>query len=134
MSEESTTTQLDFSKMRVNQASALAKTTTDVNVIIALSKHPEGLVRKRSLVEMCPCRVKKDIDKFWLRVLEMANDEEALVRAQVLHTLCDGSPKHLEYRIIELIDEFNRDADPEIRRKAHKVLSSYNRTGKWNIL
>jgi hypothetical protein len=121
-------------KLKLNEASKLAQETTDVNVIIELSKHSNPLVRKRSLIQMCPCRVKEDIEKFWIRVFEMKNDEDALVRAQVLHTLCDGSPKHMEQKVYEALDQFNRDSDTEIRRKAHKVLSNYNKTGKWNIL
>jgi hypothetical protein len=30
--------------------------------------------------------------------------------------------------------EFNRDKDSDIRRNAHKVMATYERTGKWNIL
>lgn len=55
------------------------------------------------------------------RVLEMVSDEDAAVRAQVLHTLCDGSPGHLEDRIMEAMEDFNRDSDKKIRRTAHKV-------------
>lgn len=53
---------------------------------------------------------------------------------QVLHTLCDGSPAHLELEIAEALDRFNRDRDPTIRRTAHKCLTHYHKTGKWNIL
>ena len=74
---------LDFNKLKQNEATRLAKETTDVDVIIALSKHHNGIVRKNSLVQMCPCRVKKDIDKFWARVFEMVYDEDPIVRAQV---------------------------------------------------
>jgi len=52
----------------------------------------------------------------------------------VLHTLCDGSPKHLEFKVVEALKIFNNDSNAGIRRRAHKVLASYNRTGKWNIL
>lgn len=83
---------------------------------------------------MCPCRVKKDHDDFWRRVFEMVDDEAVNVRQQVLHTLCDGSPTHLEFDIADALDRFNRDSDPKIRRTAHKCLTTYNRTGKWNIL
>lgn len=124
----------DFSSLKQNEAIRLAKDTTDVDVIISLSKHPNPHVRKASLREMCPCRVKEDIDRFWKRVIEMHDDEDSMVRAQVLHTCCDGSPNHLENEIIECIEKFNHDPDSEIRRKAHKVISSYRRTGKWNIL
>jgi hypothetical protein len=54
--------------------------------------------------------------------------------SQVLHTLCDGSPAHLEYDIAEALEQFNRDPDTDIRRMAHRVLAAYRRTGKWNIL
>ena len=124
----------EYDKLRVNEATRLAKETTDVDVIISLSKHPNPSVRKKSLVEMCPCRVRLDIERFWERVFEMITDNDPSVRAQVLHTLCDGSPKHLEHRIVDAIQVFNTDSDTDIRRKAHKVLSAYNRTGKWNIL
>jgi hypothetical protein len=124
----------NFRSLKRNEALRLAKETIDVDVIIALTKHPDPVVRKKSLIEICPCRVGSDIEKFWDRVFEMINDEDSTVRAQVLHTLCDGSPKHLEHRIFEALQAFNIDADSKIRRKTHKVLSSYNRTGKWNIL
>lgn len=124
----------EISRLKVNEASKLAKDTTDINVIIELSKHPNPVVRKKSLVQMCPCRVKEDIELFWTRVYEMINDEDPTVRAQVLHTLCDGSPKHMEHKVFEALDMFNRDSDPEIRRKAHKVLTHYSKTGKWNVL
>jgi hypothetical protein len=72
-----------ISKLKRGDALKLAKQTTDVEVIIALTKHNDPVVRKKSLVEMCPCRVKLDIDKFWNRVFDMKNDEDAIVRAQV---------------------------------------------------
>lgn len=125
---------IEYDKLKVNEATRLAKETTNVEEIIALSKHPNPMVRKKSLVEMCPCRVRVDIEKFWSRVFDMIDDEDASVRAQVLHTLCDGSPRHLEYRVLDAIQTFNTDPDADIRRKAHKVLTVYNRTGKWNIL
>ncbi len=125
---------MKIEKLKPNEAQRLAKETTDVDVIIELSKHPLAVVRKKALIEMCPCRVKEDIDKFWDRVFEMVHDEDIVVRSQVLHTICDGSPKHLEHKVIEAVELFNRDADSSIRRKAHKVLSNYTKTGKWNIL
>ena len=46
----------------------------------------------------------------------------------------DGSPDHLEERLMEALEIFNRDPDKDIRRRAHKVMGSYLKTGKWNIL
>lgn len=48
--------------------------------------------------------------------------------------MCDGSPDLYEDKVEAALEIFNRDPDKEIRRKAHKVLASYLRTGKWNIL
>ena len=52
---------------------------------------------------------------FWNGFLSMQ------VRAQVLHTICDGSPAHLEDRVADALESFNRDPDKKIRRQAHKV-------------
>jgi vesicle coat complex subunit len=90
--------------------------------------------RLNALKQMCPCRVKEDIDLFWNRIFEMVNDTDDDVRWQVLHTICDGSPKHLEQRVADALEVFNHDSNSEIRRRAHKALGSYLRTGKWNVL
>ena len=52
----------------------------------------------------------------------------------MLHNMCDGSPEDYEDKVIECLEIFNRDPDKEIRRKAHKVMASYLRTGEWNVL
>jgi hypothetical protein len=64
----------------------------------------------------------------------MADDPDAGVRAAVLHTLCDGSPKHMEESVLAALEKFNRDEDGAVRRKAHKVMASVRRTGRWNIM
>lgn len=73
----------NISKLKRSDAIRLARETTDVDVIVELTKHGDPMVRKKSLVEMCPCRVKTDIERFWERVFEMRNDEDPMVRAQV---------------------------------------------------
>jgi len=45
-----------------------------------------------------------------------------------------GSPSHLEDKVNEAIDKFNTDSDCKIRRRAHKVMAVYLKTGKKNIL
>ena len=67
-------------------------------------------------------------------LLQMQEDESVLVRRQVCHTLCDGSPGHLEAAVETALQRFNTDQDPVLRRTAHKVLGVYRRTGRWNIL
>jgi hypothetical protein len=64
----------------------------------------------------------------------MAEDEDARIRSRVLHIICDGSPARLEQQVYETLQKFNYDKDSDIRRTCHKVMASYERTGKWNIL
>jgi hypothetical protein len=112
----------------------LCRDTEDIQTILALTNHADPIVRQRALKEICPCRVKDDIDLFWERVLQMIDDPADNVREQVLHTLCDGSPDHMEMKVLEALEVFNRDPNQYIRRRAHKVLSAYRRSGKWNVL
>ena len=64
----------------------------------------------------------------------MADDQDPKIRARILHIICDGSPDRVELKVAEALEKFNRDPDREIKRRAHKVLATYSRTGKWNIL
>lgn len=61
----------------------LCRETEDIQTILALTNHADPIVRQRALKEICPCRVKDDIDLFWERVLEMINDPADNVREQV---------------------------------------------------
>ena len=70
--------------LKQSEALRLCKDTTDIDVIIALTKHEKPVVRQRALREMCPCRVKEDIDDFWIRVVQMVEDPADNVRQQVM--------------------------------------------------
>ncbi|CAM4758209.1 unnamed protein product [Rotaria magnacalcarata] len=74
------------------EAIRLCRETEDIKTILELTNHVDPIVRQRALKEICPCRVKDDIDVFWERVVEMTDDPADNVREQVLHTLCDGLP------------------------------------------
>lgn len=108
--------------------------TEDIDEIIQLTKHSNPTVRSQAIRSICPCKVYDKIDSFWQRILEMVDDEDDNVRYNVLHVLCDGSPDYLEDSIIRGVDKLNHDSNKDIRRRAHKVLGSYNKTGKWNVL
>ena len=108
--------------------------TEDVDEIIEISKYEDADIRLKAIEQLCPCKVQKDIDAFWQRLLEMVEDPDDTVRMQILHNLCDGSPPHLEAEIKEALEKFNSDPNKDIRRRAHKVLASYLRTGDWNVL
>ncbi|CAF1226907.1 unnamed protein product [Rotaria sordida] len=123
-----------MSNLPSKDALRLCRETEDIKTILELTNHVDPIVRQRALREICPCRVKDDIDAFWERVMEMIDDPADNVREQVLHTLCDGSPDHMEMKVLDALEKFNRDSNQYIRRRAHKVLSAYRRSGKWNVL
>ena len=118
----------------ISDLKRLAQETTNFDEIVDLSSNEYADVRLQAVKRLCPCKVQKDIDSVWQRLFEMTEDDDARVRYQVLHNICDGSPDHLETQVVEAMEKFNRDEDKDIRRRAHKVLASYLRTGKWNVL
>lgn len=120
-------------------ARARAKETTDPAEITTLLQHSDSSVRLTALRQLCPCKLRSDASKtefepVWDRIFLMVHDDCPGVRAQVLHTICDGSPSSLEAEVAEALEVFNRDEDKAIRRTAHKVLAEYTRTGRWNVL
>lgn len=123
-----------LSKEEMSEALHRIQDTEDMDEIIELSRSESPLIRQKAAQQMCPCRVGKDFEEFWQRIFELAEDEESEVRYQILHNMCDGSPEGYEENVAECLEIFNRDPDKDIRRKAHKVLASYLRTGKWNVL
>lgn len=57
-----------------------------------------------------------------------------MVRDQAFHALGDGSPAHLEERVIKAAENLYNDPYPDVKKKARRLLNSYRKTGKWNIL
>lgn len=57
-----------------------------------------------------------------------------MVRDQALHALGDGSPTHLEERIVEAVEQLYNDPCFNVKKKARRMLNAYRRTGKWNVL
>ena len=107
---------------------------TTVDDYINWTYHRNPQERRKALKELCPCHVRADLDQIWERILECTNDPDPLVRDQALHALGDGSPKHLELRILEIIEKMYNDKEPRVKKKARKMLNSYRRNGKWNVL
>lgn len=95
---------------------------------------PNPLKRKQALKDLCPCHVRADIPALWDRIFELLHDEEGIVRDQALHALGDGSPRHLEARIIEAVESMYNDPHPDVKKKARRMLNAYRKTGKWNVL
>jgi len=105
-----------------------------VDEFVEATKNEDPKERLLALRELCPCHVKKNITEFWDRIIDMIHDPDPDVRYQVVHNLCDGSPNEREVDVINAIKELEHDESKIVRRAVNRVLSSYNRTGKWNVL
>lgn len=122
-------------EMDERDAVRLCEDTDSFDAIRGLLSHSSARVRVAALEQICPCHVwGMDDEDLWPKVFDMVNDEDLGVRKQVLHTLCDGSPPIFEREVIEAVESLNSERDRNLRRMAHKVLSHYRRTGKWNIM
>ena len=110
------------------------RNTEDIEVVLKYTHDEDNDIRLEAVKQLCPCKVLRDVEVFWDRVFELVDDEDVRIRARILHIICDGSPPRVEDKVYEALREFNRDSDSEIRRIAHKVLATYEHTGKWNIL
>lgn len=113
---------------------SLSNASDDVIAIIELSRSSNPTERKAALKSMCPCKVKREIDPFWVRIVEMCSDEDPSVRYQVLHSLCDGSPASIEDLVVETVRSFWNDPDDKIKRAARRAYNSWSRGDGINIL
>mmetsp|Transcript_20540 Transcript_20540/g.30511 ORF Transcript_20540/g.30511 Transcript_20540/m.30511 type:complete len:121 (+) Transcript_20540:140-502(+) len=105
---------------------------------LALTKHPKENIRYHAIRKGCPCQVKQDIKEIWDRffeIIEEEKEESDRIRYQILHNLCDGTPKYLEERVIDCLENnYWNDSCKKTRRAARKVLTVYRRTGNWNTM
>ena len=132
--DENENQQQIYTKAQKNHDLTRIKETEDIFEIIELTRVENADVRLKAAQQMCPCRVKGDIPEFYSRLFEMSSDSDSKIRYQILHNICDGSPSHYENQIVEVIERLNTDSDTHIRSAASKVLASYIRTGKWNVM
>jgi hypothetical protein len=117
-----------------------------VEEYLAWTRHPNPLEvcgrhstlltpqRKLAAKSLCPCTVRAEVDAVWERLFEMTSDPVAIVRDQALHALGDGSPKHMEDRVVEVAERLYNDPDPSVKKKARRMLNAWRYTGKWNVL
>lgn len=108
--------------------------TDPVDALLNLTYSPESGVRKDALHELCPCRLKANYGRVWDRIFEMVDDSDVKVRAQVFHTLADGSPRSREEEVVRAIERMKNDPDPKLRRRVRHLLTHYRHGGRINIL
>lgn len=112
----------------------MAKQSEELAELLSATRSERAILRRRAVREMCPCKVKHDIDAVWTRLLEMVHDPDEDVRYAVMHTLCDGSPKAREADVVAALESLYNDPSEKLRRKVRHAVTSYRRGGSWNIL
>ncbi len=109
-------------------------TSEKVDELLPLLADLDPTTRAETVRALCPCQVKSYDDRIWNRLFEMVDDGDLNVRRQVFHALGDGSPRQLEAQVVAAFETFTQDADAKLKRRARKLLASYRRTGKVNVL
>ena len=109
-------------------------TCEEVEELLPLLADHDPTTRAETVRALCPCHVKSYDDRIWNRLFEMVDDADLNVRRQVFHALGDGSPRELEGQVVAAFEVFTQDADAKLKRRARKLMASYRRTGKVNVL
>jgi hypothetical protein len=91
-------------------------------------------VRAHALAALCPCHVKHNDRRVWDRVLELTQDPALEVRRWVFHLLGDGSPREREAEVVAAMENFTRDPDKTLRRRARQVMAKYRAGSTINVL
>ena len=111
-------------RTRLDEIETLLEQTADCN--------PK--VRARAVEALCPCHVKHSDPRVWDRVLHLVEDPALEVRRWVFHVLGDGSPRERQEQMVAAFEQFTRDPDRKLQRRARQVLAQYRRRGTINVL
>lgn len=91
---------LEVDSLTKKETMRVCRETDDMDEILKYTQSEDADIRLEAVKQLCPCKVERDIDEFWSRVLEMVGDEDVRIRQRVLHILCDGSPDRLEEAVM----------------------------------
>jgi nucleotide-binding universal stress UspA family protein len=111
-----------------------SRSADEIDELIALTHHSDAKVRTVAVTNLCPCHVRADFAVAWDRILQMTTDPSPKVRRAVVHMLADGSPRHRADQVVAALETLRNDEDRVVRRHVNRVLASYRRTGRINVL
>ena len=106
----------------------------EIDAVLEQTGDADAKVRARAVEALCPCRVKCNDPRVWDRVLQLVQDPALEVRRWVFHVLGDGSPREREAQMVAAMEQFTRDPDRKLQRRARQVLAQYRRRGTINVL
>ena len=98
--------------------------------LLKLSRSEETRARQLACRNLCTCHVRADDERVWIRLLELVEDPDPLVRGDVIHAITDSTPAPRVPAVIRALESRHNDPDQRIRRRIRKTLAHYRRTGK----
>ncbi|HZN16195.1 MAG TPA: HEAT repeat domain-containing protein [Acidimicrobiales bacterium] len=101
--------------------------------LLELTHDDDPLVRRVAAKNLCPCRMKRDVEPVWERLFEMTTDPDPGVRHDVVHALTDGSPRTYAAGVYEVIDRMRNDPDRKLRKYVRYLAERQRRLGKVNV-
>jgi hypothetical protein len=121
--------------LNLSTLGAVEKRSADeIDELVTLTFDADPKIRKAAVADLCPCHVRADFAGAWDRILDMTTDPEPKVRRAVVHALADGSPRNRADQVVAALDSLRNDPDRVVRKQVNKVLGSYRRTGRINVL
>ena len=106
----------------------------EIDTLLEQTADSDPKVRARAVEALCPCHVKLNDPRVWDRVLDLVQDPALEVRRWVFHVLGDGSPRERQAQMVAAMEQFTRDPDRKLQRRARQVLAQYRRRGTINVL
>ena len=101
--------------------------------IMSLLDSVDSKVRSMAIERIRDSSIQEE-EPFWEKMYELVKDPSAEVRLQVLLAFSENADESMEPDLTDALESFNRDKDSDIKRKAHKIIASYSRGGKLNVL
>ncbi len=102
----------------------------DVEALLEISRSEVAEERRVAVRDLCTCRVRSDNKAIWDRLVELADDPDAAVRRDVLHSITDSTPAGRVDTVLEILESRRNDPDLRLRRRIRKTLAHYRRTGE----
>lgn len=106
---------------------------SEITELLGATRHKDAKVRRAAIIQLCPCRMRKNHVAVWDRLIELHADADVGVRSIVLHNLCDGSPHDREAEIISVVETLATDSNLRLRRRARNALAEFRRIGTINV-
>ena len=104
-----------------------------VEELLQLSRSPDPAEREHAASFLCPCHVRRRIEKVWDALFRMMEDDDVRVRRAAWHTLEDGG-KPDDPRLDRLVDRLSRTETDRRVRSFVDMFSGRRAAGgpRWN--